>query len=115
MPRLLGCETEARTPGTNCSMRLSSATISCWLRARSSQGASRRIRKPELVFEPKPEIEKIPSTSPDCRSGAISSSIFCIWVRVKSRLTVAGALTRMAMVERSSAGVSSCRTVPKAT
>ena len=51
--------------------------------------------KPLEVLEPKPETEKIDLTSPDLTSGCTRSSIFCICVWVKSRLTVGGAETRI--------------------
>src|SRR5882757_4951429 len=69
--------------------------------------------KPLEVLEPKPDTEKIDLTSPDCTSGCTRSSIFCICVWVKSRLTVGGAETRISTAARSSGGVSSCRIEPK--
>lgn len=38
------------------------------------------MMKPELVFDPKPEIEKMLVASPLALQASMSS-IFCIWVR----------------------------------
>src|SRR6185503_9674541 len=69
--------------------------------------------KPLEVFEPKPETENTEVTSPDLTNGCTRSSIFCIWVWVKSRLTVGGAETRIRIAARSSDGVSAWGIEPK--
>ena len=65
--------------------RLMSAMISCWLRSRSSHGASVSTMKPLLSRRPGRRSRRCSSTSPESRSGWISSSICAHLLRRCSR------------------------------
>ena len=63
MPRLLGDPAITEIPGRRDSCGVSSAMISCWLRPRSAQFASRTMTK-ALELDPVPMIDCTADTSP---------------------------------------------------
>lgn len=66
MLRLLVCRALTRTPGTEDSFRLTSATSSDWAKSRSDQSGSRTTMK-ALVPPPTPTMLCTAAISPLCR------------------------------------------------